>query len=385
MAYSTVAPVRFRPGQQRLGGYEEDSPSILQAREEVYTVINDAAQTRHQTILLLRDLGYNADVLSRNEGDSNMKPTGLGIMGGLFTSASGIATILSGGAAGPILIASLAASGTVLGVGGGAWNIWNSKDHIVEENNIKERVKEALRNDDVAMARLDNMLQRVSRGCMGDQDIIFRELHMISNSCGTIAILFGAEKALEMLILCMPRLATFTHAAPLTVLSGAVLLIGNLIKEVTDEVSKELAEEIAMKAANEAVKNIAPGFTKNFAKRAAKEAAEKATKEVIELTGENIVKKGSNELATCVAKEVTEEMVVKKAADKAATKAVEEVTKTAAKVTGGITILFGGVTVLWEGANFVTAYKQSKKQNSTFGDELRNLANNMENQYHVAG
>ena len=383
-----AARVLFQPGPQEV--LEDGDPEVQEAQEEVFEEMNNAVRTRERTIASLRDLAKTADYISRKQGKENTRASGFGVLGGVLTFGAGAVTLATGGAAAPLLVGSLATAGTVSGLGGGAWNIWNAKNRVTEEENLKAHAREVLKRDAVAMARLNNVLQRVLNGCMGNPNQIFRELHMVGQSMITISIVYGAQNAVNLLMLCMPGIALYSAKATTIVLSGATFLLNNLLKEVAEEVTKEVAEEIAIKAANQAAKNVTAGFARKFARDAAKEAAEKVAKVTLKETTKKIMEEGSKEVVEEVTKQAAKkaakkaaQKVAKRAARKAAEKAVKETMQTAAKVTGGITAGFGGLTVVWEGWNLMSAYKQSTENESAAGRELRTLADDMANRLYM--
>ena len=231
--------------------------------------------------------------------------------------AGGVATFATGGlAAAPIALV-LGVTGTGTGLVSGGLNIWNAKENDENECELKEKVRKILKDDAEAIGYFNNMCEKILTTHSAQNHKIFRELHMLASGFGCIAVFYGVEKALSVLASCLIPMAEFISNEAVSIASGSILIMNQIVKETAEAASEEVAKNVGKKAAKVAGRKAAREVIKKAGQKAAKETGEIAAQQAAKKAGEKAAKK-----------------VAQKAAQKAAAKAAEETAKTAAKVTG---------------------------------------------------
>ena len=79
-----------------------------------------------------------------------------------MTVGSGVATILTAGAATPMLVGALALGGTATSVGAAGLSVWNTVDTSKMEADLKQNIEKVLAEDNEATQKLQDVLERLS-------------------------------------------------------------------------------------------------------------------------------------------------------------------------------------------------------------------------------
>jgi len=351
-----------------------------EAQEDAKRIIN-CIDVRRETIRKFKSLADEFDDVDREIGSNNVQSCSIGMVGNGLTTIAGIGTILTGGAALPVL-AGLGAIGTVVGVGGSVKSVYDDfKSEAKEkEAKLKESVDKVIKNDNEAMDEFQNVIRDITIKddqltllCMEDRtkskysDVVFRELFALIGCYIGLSNICGSDTAFEVVAYTLTSLAVkldpdvvkcmgvIMHLIPQV--QASIILTRNA-HEVGEEISKSLGDDIAsgftksfvqnaahakavcayeasMAAANEAAKEAAEEAAKEAAKRAAaSEVAKKAAKEAAKKGAKAASKKAQKEVLkkaiVGVSKEAIEEFG-EQAAKEAAKTAAEEAAKKAGK------------------------------------------------------
>jgi uncharacterized protein YaaW (UPF0174 family) len=156
------------------------------------------------------------------------------------------------------------------------------------------------------------------------------------------------------------------------------------VKFMYNGFSKDFVQREALKAAQKAYKEISQKAYKEILEEALEKAAQEAAKRAAKEGGNLVAEQAARQVAKEAARQVAKEAAAKgaketaiKAAREAASRVAQEGAKTAAKMTGLVSLGFGAFTSLWEGYNAYQNHYASQGQ-SELGTELRLLANRME-------
>jgi hypothetical protein len=306
--------------------------------------------------------------------------------------------------AAPFVVASLTSVGAVCSVGGGAWSVKNEYDRGKRDSAVQQELLQQLAEDEEALRELNEMFQGIEKGDFGEPSSVFRQLHTFLAGLAGIAMIFGSTAALDILRLALPPIAYLLSGGTSSVLVAMI----QYLPLIAGKGALEGMEEVAEQSASSAVKFMYNGFSKDFVQRealktaqkaykeifqkaykeileealekAAQEAAKKAAKEGGNLVAEQAARQVAKEAARQVAKETAAEAAKEtatKAAREAASRVAQEGAKTAAKMTGLVSLGFGAFTSVWEGYNAYQNHYASQEK-SELGTELRLLANRME-------
>ena len=136
----------FASRQHTRRNVEEDAETIVRAVDR-----------RQQTIRTLKSLAQESDNIHKGKGEGEMWTSGIGVTGGLLTIGSGIATIMTAGAAAPV-IGALAMGGTATSLVGGGMSIYNTVGNCKTEAELKKKIMEIIKEDEEALKKTHHLL-----------------------------------------------------------------------------------------------------------------------------------------------------------------------------------------------------------------------------------
>ena len=315
----------------------EDGGQMLRRRvalnsdsiQEDADAIAAGLETRQRTILQLRDYAKMADSLHMKSGQETMTSSGVGIAGGLMTVGSGVATILTAGAAAPMLVGALALGGTATSVGAAGLSVWNTVDSTKMEADLKQKIEKVLAEDNEAVQRLQDVLARLSV-----EDNVHNngvEIALIAREVQIFVLLFncgssflGSATTWELLAVGLPLVSAYTTGAT----AASVGILTSVLPKVTSslaEASKGI-EEVVDDIAKETVSSISEGATKEFVKKSTSVAANEAYKEALKAASKEMSEEAAEKTLREAAKKTAKE-VAKKAGKEAYKKALESASK----------------------------------------------------------
>lgn len=366
--------------EQRVEEDEEDGGKVDEekgekvAEPEVAEKIVKAVETRQRTVEMLRSFATQADELHKGKGEGEMWTSGIGVTGGLLTVGSGIATIMTAGAAAPI-IGALAMSGTATSLIGGGVSIYNTVGSSKTDAELRAKITEIIKEDEEAIQELHRMLvilklqddsfnEEVKKRVAGTTVLMGSSLFI----CLTTVI--GFQKTWDVLIMSLPYLATQVPQYALIAMVGAQLANSMSIKvsaEVLSEVGAGLRSTLVNTAAteglddfaNETVKGIAHGVTRDYVKKQAAIAGSEAYKKALLASAASGADDAAKEAGKIAAKKVA-----RKAYQEAYAKAVKEFASKIAEETTGEVVSEATKQAAKEAAKVVKkeAYKKAKEE-----------------------
>ena len=329
----------------------------------------------NDTIAKLIYYFFNVIILQLNK--FNLLPKKLAmfhfsVVGSLTTVASGIATIVTAGAAIPFLVGSLMLTG--FGVGAlGAGLKFGGGIHGEMSKAALKKLEDAIKEDVEANCDLTDKLKRLQSRLPSSEEDLFKikiispagpsGLNIYTQLAGISALISLTEKILR------PLNKFYSVNPKINELLDSLItaVCGSLKFALTDisEVGVGKAAEIAA----EAVKTMEEGFIKKQAYQAALKSAEESLKQGVK-EGSNEAAKAAGKVATEAAKQSTDEV-----ASVAARAAAANTVKNVARIAGGVTVGLGAVCVAWDVYNIT---KDSMK--TSVGTALREIAEICENQ-----
>ena len=266
---------------------------------------------------------------------------------GVATTASGIATIATGGLALPVV----AGLGAVVGVGGGVWNFLGSQKKDKMEQAILKQITDIVEEDKLVQEEVRTQMARfqilddTQRNAAGEQ------IMAIIRGWGGVALNFGPDAALNVLLICLVPLSTFFTGIP--VVMAALGAIGQGGQAVVQSITKEVADDVLRAAVEKAGKTLPNNWTRKYiVDNALGELSKRGGKTYVSLTAEG-VKELADDAALVVAKEAAN----------------------ISKIVGGITAGMGVISCVWDGYQISQAWQGSKEGSETkLGEALRRIA-----------
>lgn len=198
-----------------------------------------------------------------NLGKDKLASSRIGVVGGLLTFGAGVVTIASGGTAAPFIVGALAGSGAAAGIGGGVLGVLNFKENVSRERELKQRIREVMEKDVDVVKCLKSICQRVLGMDFDRREQVFREVQLTENELGCIAILFGAEKVMSVLKICLVSLEEILQEDSLIHRVGDSSTVNQVLKE-TAEIASEEAVEMAVEETIKTTVKIAGGTMIGF-------------------------------------------------------------------------------------------------------------------------
>lgn len=370
---------------------EEDKVLLLHADD----ALNHLKLSRKRSMIVLKEIASQFEELFKKDKAVELSGCVTGLTGGALGIAGGAISIATAGAAIPFLVGGLLTAGTVSAVAGGAAKIGNKITTQQKEAELLQKLERILKEDIVLHDFLRNALEAI-KGAKSLQtasmSIKLSDPDLKDRSKG-ICCVQGALQLAEKI------LHHFIPLKDMLTLDGAIkTFIETIVVVASDSIVKATAaatDSIAMAAAN-AVETGAVTALKTSSEMGARtgikaglETAFKTVQETIESAtkkGATILVKATPDAVAFESKELSQQVAYKafaKVGDETAVESskilaqttAKEVAKTAAVVTGGVTIFFGIVSV---GLETFQIIRQCQKSKSTIGSELRMLAACME-------